>query len=244
VNCLNFGNPEHPEVMWQFAEVVDGLSEACTALEIPVIGGNVSFYNESQGRDIDPTPVIGLLGLIDELDDRPPPAALAPGNRVVVLGDTAPELGGSEWAAVVHGLDGGLPPRADLAAARAVHDVVRRLVADGVVDGVHDCSDGGLAVALAEMAIAGECGFTVTIGGALECFSESASRVVCAVDPLLAGQVLSRARAAGVTASEAGEARGDRLIADGAFDVPLADATRTWRDAIPNALGADTSMRS
>ncbi|MDQ6852530.1 MAG: phosphoribosylformylglycinamidine synthase subunit PurL [Actinomycetota bacterium] len=244
VNCLNFGNPEHPEVMWQFAEVVDGLSEACTALQIPVIGGNVSFYNESQGRDIDPTPVIGLLGLIDELDDRPPPAALAAGHRVVVLGDTAPELGGSEWAAVVHGLDGGLPPRADLAAARAVHAVVRGLVADGVVDGVHDCSDGGLAVALAEMAIAGECGFTVTIGGALECFSESASRVVCAVDPLLAGQVLSRARAAGVTASEAGEARGDRLIADGAFDVPLADATRAWRDAIPNALGADTSMRS
>jgi phosphoribosylformylglycinamidine synthase II len=238
VNCLNFGNPEHPEVMWQFAEAVDGMSEACAALEIPVIGGNVSFYNESQGRDIDPTPVIGLLGLIDELDDRPPPAALGGGHRIVVLGDTSPELGGSEWAAVVHGLDGGLPPRADPAAARAVHDLVRGLVSDGVVDGVHDCSDGGLAVALAEMAIAGECGFEVAIGGALECFSESASRVVCAVDPLLAGQVMSHARAAGVTASEIGEARGDRLIADGAFDVSLADAAGAWRDAIPNALQA------
>jgi phosphoribosylformylglycinamidine synthase subunit PurL len=238
VNCLNFGNPEHSDVMWQFAEVVDGISEACAAFEIPVIGGNVSFYNESQGRDIDPTPVIGLLGLIDELDDRPPPAALGEGHRIVVLGDTAAELGGSEWAAVVHGLDGGLPPRADLEAARAMHELVRSLIVDGLVDGVHDCSDGGLAVALAEMAIAGECGFAVDIGDALECFSESASRVVCAVDPLLVGQVVTGARAAGVTASEVGEARRDRLIAEGAFDVSLADATRAWRDAIPNALDA------
>src|SRR5262249_28815120 len=179
VNCLNFGNPEHPEVMCQFAEVVDGMSEACAALEIPVIGGNVSFYNESQGRDIDPTPVVGLLGVIDELDDRPPPAALGDGRRIVVLGETTPELGGSEWASVVHGLDGGVPPRADLGAALALHELVRGLVAEGVVDGVHDCSDGGLAVALAEMAIGGDCGFDVDIGGALECFSESASRVVC-----------------------------------------------------------------
>ena len=238
VNCLNFGNPEHPEVMWQFAEVIDGMSEACAGLGIPVIGGNVSFYNESQGRDIDPTPVMGVLGVIDELDDRPPPAALAAGRRVVVLGATATELGGSEWAAVVHGLDGGVPPRADIDAARAVHELVRALVVGGLVDGVHDCSDGGLAVALAEMAIAGECGFDVTIGGALECFSESASRVVCAVDPVLVDEVLSRAGATGVPAADIGEARGDRLVAHDAFDVALADATRVWRDAIPRALEA------
>jgi phosphoribosylformylglycinamidine synthase subunit PurL len=238
VNCLNFGNPEHGEVMWQFAEVIDGMSEACAALGLPVIGGNVSFYNESQGRDIDPTPVVGVLGVIDELDDRPPPAALGGGRRIVVLGETASELGGSEWAAVVHGLDGGMPPRAEFGAARAVHDLVRALVADGAIDGIHDCSDGGLAVALAEMAIAGDCGFEVSIGGALECFSETASRVVCAVDALLVGQVLARANAAGVLATEIGEARGARLIAEGAFDVPLADATRAWRDAIPSALDA------
>jgi phosphoribosylformylglycinamidine synthase subunit PurL len=240
VNCLNFGNPEHPEVMWQFAEVIDGMSEACVALEIPVIGGNVSFYNESQGRDIDPTPVMGLLGVIDELDDRPPPAALAEGRRVVVLGETAAELGGSEWAAIVHGLGGGMPPRADLDAARAVHELARALVVGGLVDGVHDCSDGGLAIALAEMAIAGEFGFDVTIGGALECFSESASRVVCAIAPVLVDEVLSRASSAGVLAADVGEARGDRLIARDAFDVTLSDATRAWRDAIPNALGVAT----
>jgi phosphoribosylformylglycinamidine synthase subunit PurL len=227
-------------VMWQFAEVIDGMSEACATLEIPVIGGNVSFYNESQGRDIDPTPVMGVIGVIDELDDRPPPAALCEGRRIVVLGETATELGGSEWAAIVHGLDGGMPPRADLDAARAVHELVRALVAGGLVDGVHDCSDGGLAIALSEMAIAGECGFDVTIGGALECFSESASRVVCAVDPVLVDEVLSRAGAAGVRAADVGEARGDRLVAHDAFDVALNDATRAWRDAIPSALGSAT----
>ena len=125
VNCLNFGNPEHPEVMWQFTEVVEGMSEACTALAVPVVGGNVSFYNESLGHDIDPTPVVGVLGVVDDLDDRPPPAALAGGTRIVVLGETANELGGSEWAAVVHGLDGGKPPRADAAGAQAVHELVR-----------------------------------------------------------------------------------------------------------------------
>src|SRR5262245_35855934 len=238
VNCLNFGNPEHPEVMWQFTEVVEGMSEACVELEVPVVGGNVSFYNESLGSDIDPTPVVGLLGLIDELDDRPPPAALAPGTRVVVLGETYVELGGSEWATVVHGLDGGMPPRADLAAGLRLHELVRALVAGGLVDGVHDCAEGGLAVALAEMAIAGACGFDVTIGGAAECFSESASRVVVAVDPALTDDVMARAAAAGVPAADVGEARGDRLLARGAFDVALSDATATWRDAIPSALGA------
>jgi phosphoribosylformylglycinamidine synthase subunit PurL len=242
VNCLNFGNPEHPEVMWQFTEVLAGMIEACAELEIPVVGGNVSFYNESLGRDIDPTPVVGLLGLVDELDDTPPPAAITDGARIVVLGETATELGGSEWAAVVHGLEGGMPPRA-AAAARTLHELVRSLVGSGLVDGVHDCADGGLAVALAEMAIAGECGFDVEIGGALECFSESASRVVCAVDAVLVDEVLARAATAGVAAVDVGAAAGDRLVARGAFDVPLADASTAWRDAIPTALGAEVAAR-
>ncbi|HMF84103.1 MAG TPA: phosphoribosylformylglycinamidine synthase subunit PurL [Acidimicrobiia bacterium] len=241
VNCLNFGNPEHPEVMWQFTEVVEGMSEACAELEIPVVGGNVSFYNESLGRDIDPTPVVGLLGLTEELDDRPPPAALADGTRVVVLGETASELGGSEWAAVVHGLDGGLPPRADLVTGRALHELVRTLVAGGLVDGVHDCADGGVAVALAEMAIAGGCGFEVTIGGAVECFSESASRVVLAIDAALLDDVLERAAAAGVPAADVGVAGGERLVARGAFDVALVDAIAAWRDAIPAVLGVEVA---
>jgi len=241
VNCLNFGNPEHPEVMWQFAEVVEGMSEACEALGIPVIGGNVSFYNTSDGADIDPTPVAGMLGLIDELRDRPPAAALRAGDDVVVLGSVRGELGGSEWAAVVHGLAGGKPPEADLDRARALHNLVRELVRERTVNGVHDVSDGGLAVALAEMAIHAETGFRVecTFAGctpAEACFGEPASVVVCSVDREASALVLSQAAAAGVDARVVGTAGGDRLVATGAFEVALTDAATAWRTAIPNLM--------
>jgi phosphoribosylformylglycinamidine synthase len=252
VNCLNFGNPEHPEVMWQFAEVVDGMSEACRALGLPVIGGNVSFYNESEGADIHPTPVVGVVSLIDRLEDRPPPAALVPGQPIVVLGDTAAELGGSEWAAARHGLLGGLPPAADLAAAGRLHELVASLVRERMTGGVHDCSDGGLAVALAEMAIAGGSGFEVASQGSLEalapsvaCFAESANRVVLSVPETLVDEVLGRAGAAGVPAVVIGRASGlsgERLVWDGAFDVGRSEAERAWRDALPAALGGVTTV--
>ncbi len=242
VNCLNFGNPEHPEVMWQFSEAVDGMSEACRALDIPVVGGNVSFYNESRGRDIDPTPVVGLVGVVDPLASVPPPPALADGARIVLLGETTAELGGSEWAQQ-HGLDGGAPPTPDLAAAASLHDLVRAVVAARVVTGVHDCADGGLAVALAEMAIRGECGFEVELPGeiapAAAAFAETPSRAVLAVDPEHVDAVVAQATDAGVPVVVLGVAAGDRLVARGAFDVSLADATTAWRDAIPELLERD-----
>ncbi|MGH8993087.1 MAG: AIR synthase-related protein, partial [Acidimicrobiia bacterium] len=248
VNCLNFGNPEHPEVMWQFSEVVDGMAEACRELEIPVVGGNVSFYNESGGADIDPTPVVGVVGLIDELSGPVPGARLAPGERIVLLGTTAPELGGSEWAAR-HGLADGPPPAADLEAAFRLHPLVAQLVADRVVAGVHDCSDGGLAVALAEMAIAGGCGFAATCAGDLEalppaavCFAESANRVIVSVVPDEVAEVLARARAAGVPGAELGVAGGDRLVFEGCFDVGLDEAASAWRNALPEALSAELQL--
>ena len=237
VNCLNFGNPEHPEVMWQFSEVVDGMSEACRALGIPVVGGNVSFYNESRGEDIDPTPVVGVIGLVDTLDSVPPGIGLGEGDSIVVLGETRPELGGSEWA-TRHGLRAGCPPVADLDLASRVHETVSGLVTDRAVRGVHDCADGGIAVTLAEMAIAGEVGFRVTMGDALACFSESASRVVLSVTPDRVEDVLERVTAAGVPAQVLGTAGGDRLVAAAAFDVSLGDATRAWRDALPAIMTA------
>jgi phosphoribosylformylglycinamidine synthase len=241
VNCLNFGNPEHPEVMWQFAEVVEGISEACEALGIPVIGGNVSFYNESRGADIHPTPVVGVLGLVDALDAPPPGAALPAGDTIIVLGATQPELGGSEWAAVVHGETGGRPPEADLDVARALHDLVAALVGEREVTGVHDVSDGGLAVAIAEMAFGSGIGFRVdlTTEGctvAEACFAESTSRIVVTAPPERAASVLGRAAAAGIPARAVGDARGDRCNVVGAFDIALADAERAWRDAIPRLL--------
>jgi phosphoribosylformylglycinamidine (FGAM) synthase-like enzyme len=241
VNCLNFGSPENPEVMWQFSEVVEGMSEACTALGIPVVGGNVSFYNASGDTDIHPTPVVGVMGLIDELTDAPPLARLQTGDDIVVVGDVRPELGGSEWAAVVHGLDGGMPPAADLERAKATHDVIADLVRDRAVHGIHDVSDGGLAVALAEMAIAGEVGARVELNfdgctPAESWFAESASVFVLAVDPERTAEVLGRIVATGVPAQVIGVAGGSELTAAGAFSVPVAAAAHAWRDALPRLM--------
>jgi phosphoribosylformylglycinamidine synthase len=242
VNCLNFGNPEHPSVMWQFHETVEGMSEACEALAIPVIGGNVSFYNESRGADIDPTPVVGVLGLLDRLEAIPIGAGFGPGLDVVLLGATGAELGGSEWAATVHGLDGGRPPAADLEVAPRLHDLVAALVAERVVDAVHDCADGGAAVTLAEMAVTGGCGAVVSpdpgLAPAAWCFSESTSRVVVAVEPARRDGVLGRAADAGVPAAVLGRTGGSRLVIEGALDVPVDVLAAAWRGGLAERLEA------
>jgi phosphoribosylformylglycinamidine synthase len=245
VNCLNFGNPERPEVMWQFAEVVEGMSESCEALGLPVVGGNVSFYNESHGRGIDPTPVVGALGVIDRLDDPVPPPTLVDGDEILVVGRTAAELGGSEWAATLHGLPGGLPPAAELDGAARLHELLRALVADRDVTGVHDCAEGGLAVTLAEMAFRGGVGFRVDLSAAPgseacsvaeRCFSESASRAVVSVPRELVAAVLARAATAGVDTRVVGRAGGERLACEGAFDVEMMAARRAWEEALPQAV--------
>ena len=233
VNCLNFGNPEHPEVMWQLAEAIDGMAEACRAFHLPVVGGNVSLYNESRGRDIDPTPVVGVLGLIDRLDHRPPPAALVDGTSLVLLGETRPELGGSAWAWQLHDHHGGVPPTLDLERHRALLELVRALVVERRLAGVHDVSDGGLGVALAEMAVRSGVGFKVTgVADHLSLFSESPSRVVTCVEGAEVAAVTSRAVAAGISVTEIGRAHGDRLVIEGLVDISLADATSAWRDAV------------
>jgi phosphoribosylformylglycinamidine (FGAM) synthase-like enzyme len=216
----------------------------------------VSFYNESRGADIDPTPVVAVLGLIDDLRAQPATPRLTSGDRIVVVGDTDAELAGSEWAAVVHRYQHGRPPRADLDTARAVHEFVVDLVTSGRLSGVHDCADGGLAVTLAEMAFGGGTGFSVDLGRvptsrartdgltpAETCFSESASRVVLAAAPSDLPRVLAMAADAGVPAAEIGTAGGDRLSAPGAFDVGLDDAQRAWSNGLPAALGVEAVTR-
>ena len=240
VNCLNFGNPEHPEVMWQLSETVDGMSEACRAFGIPVVGGNVSLYNESRGRDIDPTPIITVLGLIDRLDRPPPPAALAAGGRIIVIGAQQTGLSGSEWARR-RGHRSGTLPTLDLAAVSAVAAVVRGLVNDGLVLGAHDVSQGGLGLALAEMAVRGGVGFNAArIHDHGDLFGESVGRVVVCVDPELGPEVLARCEAAGVPTARIGVASGDRLTVKGLFDIGLDEASTAWRDRLPNALGSGT----
>jgi phosphoribosylformylglycinamidine synthase subunit PurL len=244
VNNLNFGNPEHAEVMWQLSESVDGMGDACRALGIPVIGGNVSLYNASAGRDIDPTPVVGVLGVIDRLERRPPGAVLVDGHRILVLGP--PPTGGLAGSRVAadHGLArvGSLPP-VDLAAVAATAEVVRGLVLDGALSGAHDVAEGGLAAALAEMAVAGGVGFTVArIHDLAELFGEASGRVAVSVAPEAMAAVEERAAAAGVGAVRLGLAGGDRLVVKGLLDVALADARDAWRNRLPAALGHGTAQ--
>jgi phosphoribosylformylglycinamidine synthase len=242
VNNLNFGNPEHPVVMWQLSEAVDGLGDACRALHIPVIGGNVSLYNESRGADIDPTPVVGVLGVIDELRRRPPGVRLVDGHRLVVVGPPVdPSLAGSRVAAD-HGFARlGRLPELDLDTVAATAAVVRDLVAAGVISGAHDVGEGGVLAALAEMAMGGSVGFQVArLHTLADLYGESAGRVaLCVAADDLAG-VVATAEAAGVGVARIGLAGGDRLIVKDVLDVPLADVTAAWRDRLPNALGHGT----
>jgi phosphoribosylformylglycinamidine synthase subunit PurL len=243
VNCLNFGNPEHPDVMWQLSEAIDGMAEACRALSIPVIGGNVSLYNESRGRDIDPTPVVGTLGLVEHLERRPPGVGLGDGSSIVLVGavgDLAQtgSLAGSRWAVEVHSHRGGRLPSLDLALHLRLVRLVEELVWSGLVDGVHDVSEGGLGVALAEMAVSSGVGFTVE--GVVDhtgLFGEEPSRVLFSVPGPALADVERRVGSAGVGSARIGVAGGHRLVVAGLVDVPLADAEAAWRGALPSALG-------
>ena len=244
VNCLNFGNPEHPEVMWQVSEAIDGMGEACRAFGVPVVGGNVSLYNESRGRDIDPSPVVAMLGMVDRLDAPPPGVRLVEGTRLAVLGPEVLGLSGSRWA-WDRGHKRGGPPPLDMAGHRALCELVRSLVEDGLVLGVHDAADGGVGLALAEMAVASGVGFAVSPPPGSDhrwLFAESPSRFVLAVDPAAVGEVQRRQGAAGVDGTVVGAAGGDRLVVDGLVDVALADAVAAWRGRLPELLGHGTTQ--
>jgi phosphoribosylformylglycinamidine synthase len=237
VNCLNFGNPEHPEVMWQLSESIDGMAEVCTELGIPVIGGNVSLYNASSGNDIDPTPVVAVLGVIDKLVRRPPGMAFWPGSTLVLLGTTDPLLAGSRWAVERHGHRGGTLPDLDLAAHGRLLALLETVVpVEGLLTSIHDVSGGGLALALAESALRGGVGCSVDgVSGPGELFSESPSRVVLGTSD--SDDVLARASAAGVPARVLGTVGGDRIVVAGLLDLAVADAEEAWRVALPGALG-------
>ena len=244
VDNLNFGNPEHPEVMWQLSEAVDGMGDACRALGIPVVGGNVSLYNESRGRDIDPTPVVGVLGVVERLSRRPPGVRLVEGHRLVVLGPPASGgLAGSRVASD-HGLARlGTLPAVDVAAVGAVAGLVRELVLDGLVSGAHDVAEGGVGVTLAELAVASGVGFSVArLHDLVDLFGESAGRVVVCVAPDDLAEVERRAGDAGVPVTRLGLATGDRLVVKGLVDVALADAVTAWRGRLPGALGHGTAQ--
>jgi phosphoribosylformylglycinamidine synthase subunit PurL len=244
-NCLNFGNPERPEVMWQFSEAVRGMRDACLALGTPVTGGNVSFYNESGGSAIWPTPVVGVLGSLADYRLRVPSGFPSPALGVYLLGESFAELGGSEFAETVLGVVAGTPPALDLEAERRLQDLLHEAAGSDLLASAHDCSDGGVAVALAECAILGGHGFAVTLDGDMPphvlLFGESASRVVVSVSPEREGSLRGLAATRGVAFQRLGETGGPRAVIDGFVDATVADLTEVWEQAIPRLLGESPS---
>ena len=244
VNCLNFGNPEHPEVMWQLSESIDGMADACRALGLPVIGGNVSLYNESGGSDIDPTAVIGTLGLVEHLVERPPSVGWSEGETVLLLGaDDAGLLGGSQLAVdYLNNRDGRLFDL-DLAEFATTAALVAGMVAEhaagrpGLLGSVHDVGSGGMAVALAEMAIAGDVGATVSTGvSTAGLFSERPGRfLVTSTDP---EAVAAQAEIAGVPCRVLGHTGGDSLILIGQLDLAVSTLAQRSATALESALDA------
>ena len=239
-NCMNFGNPERPVVMWQFAESVRGMADACRALGTPVTGGNVSFYNESGDSAIWPTPVVGTVGLIEDYRLLVRTAFPGAGLSVYLVGETAAELGGSEFAEALLGKVSGRPPGLDLEREAALHRFLVEAAGSDLLASAHDCGDGGLAVALAESAIAGDTGFAVTLPGDLPpvvtLFSESASRVVVSVTATKADSLEALASAHGQPWFRIGETGGPRMAFDGVLDVSVAEAAAAYEEAIPKLL--------
>jgi phosphoribosylformylglycinamidine synthase len=248
-NCLNFGNPERPPIMWQFAQAVAGIGAACRALDVPITGGNVSLYNETDGKAIFPTPTIGVVGLLDHADRVVSRRFRETGEMLVLLGPNGTgELGGSEYLAAVHGLVRGVPPAVDLEAERALQSLLVVLASERLVRSAHDCSDGGLAVTVAECTFdTGGMGAEISIDGvevardsrinvAAALFGESASRVVVSVvsDELTA--VLQHAAKFGVPARVIGQTGGNRLRMAVAgtivIDQSVDEAERVWSTAI------------
>jgi phosphoribosylformylglycinamidine synthase len=236
-NCLNFGSPEEPEVMWQFAEAVRGLADACRELGLPVTGGNVSLYNQTGDVPINPTPVIGVLGVHEDVRHRVPTGWRTDGETLLLLGETREEFGGSAWASVVHGHLGGKPPAVDLAAERALGELLGELSREGRVSSAHDLSDGGLAQVLAESALRYGVGARLQFGEDpfTALFSESTARVVITTsDP---GAVRAAAEAAGVRVTELGTTGGDALVVDGLLDLELTELRAAWTATLPALFG-------
>jgi phosphoribosylformylglycinamidine synthase II len=238
-NCLNFGSPEDPEVMWQFAEAVRGLADGCSALGVPVTGGNVSFYNQTGTTAIHPTPVVGVLGVHDDVRRRLGIGFVLEPGAIVLLGRTGAEFGGSAWAHVLHGHLGGRPPAPDLDAERRLAGLLAAAAAAGLLSAAHDLSDGGLAVALAESCLRGRVGCLVRLPGDpfTALFSESAGRAIVAVRPGAEASFDALCVAHGVPFSAIGQVGGDELVVEGCFAIPLDELAAVHTRTLPALFG-------
>jgi phosphoribosylformylglycinamidine synthase II len=243
-DCLNFGNPEKPEIMWQFAEACRGIASACRELEIPVVSGNVSLYNETDGKGIQPTPTVAVVGVLPDVARHGQAAFAGEGDRIAVFGRTRGNLGGSEFLYAFHEKTAGRPPQLDAPAERALQNVVRELVRSGTLRSAHDASEGGLAVALAECCILEsdrELGARVRVDFAgiaphAFLFGEDASRVVASFPAAAESVVRQACDRAKVPFAVVGTVGGSSLVIEGAVDVPVRTLAKAWRSGIPAVL--------
>ena len=240
-NCLNFASPERPEVMGAFAAAISGMADACRALGTPVTGGNVSFYNQSDGQAIHPTPVIGVLGLLDDAAAAVPSGLTRAGLEVWLLGASRAEFGGSAWQRLSTGRLEGSPPTLDLAAEAALQGLLVEAAGRRLLEGAHDLSEGGLAIALVEAVLAAGIGATVSLPEGLApiaaLLGETPSRVLVAVEPSSAAAVEALARDRGVPAARLGTSGGDRLVIPGVLELNLDVLRERYESAIPDAVG-------
>jgi phosphoribosylformylglycinamidine synthase len=243
-NCLNFGSPEDPGVMWQFSQAVRGLADGCAALGIPVTGGNVSFYNQTGATPILPTPVVGVLGVLDDVARRVPTGLGAePGETLYLLGDTRDEFDGSIWAQVTADHLGGLPPKVDLMREKLLAEVLVAASRDGLVSAAHDLSEGGLAQAVVESALAGETGCRIVLPEGADpfvwLFSESAGRALVAVPRTEESRFAAMCEARGLPATRIGvsDEGSDSVEVQGLFTVTLEELRNTSEGVLPRLFG-------
>jgi phosphoribosylformylglycinamidine synthase len=254
-NCLNFGNPEKPPIMRQFSDVVDGITEACTALATPITGGNVSLYNETLGEGIYPTPVVGIVGIIEDVRRSVKSAFVGEGDDILLLStaassDTEQTFGSSEYAKEVLGAVWGAPPALDLAQEAALQKAIIEMIAAGAVKSAHDCSDGGLAVALSECAFKNNIGVTVDLNSPqplqISLFGEAASRILISCDPSQRKNIEQVAAKHNVLVSQLGTTSSNSLeiSVNGktAIHAPISELKSAWAGALEEALGVTASL--
>jgi phosphoribosylformylglycinamidine synthase II len=258
-NCLNFGNPEKPHIMWQFSQTIDGITKACEELEIPITGGNVSFYNETLGEGIYPTPVLGVVGMLNDVSKAAKMHFAAPGRTIVLLRageaaditDVESEFGSSEYAKEILGALWGYPPELDLEKEAALQKAVIELIQLGLVDSVHDCSDGGLAVALAEKAFAKGVGARVNLASnglpaEFVLFGEDASRIMLSCAPESVSRIQEIAKKHGIAADVLGETIPERLEIsldrNVVVSTDISELNQAYETALESTLRTDVEL--
>jgi phosphoribosylformylglycinamidine synthase len=242
-DCLNFGSPERPDVMWQFSQVIHGMRDACLALRVPVVSGNVSFYNETDGVPIYPTPTVGMVGLLAKVESHVTPWFKSEGDLVVLLGRSREELGGSEYLKVVHGLVRGTPPWVDLKLESAVQQSCLKAIERGVIRSAHDASDGGLAVTLAECCISGP---EKALGVRIELheimrpdallFGESQSRIVVSLKERHLSRLKEIAEREGAPMQVIGRVGGSRFTIRSLMRLSVGELRSIWSRSVERRM--------